>query len=141
MKDIIKLVEKYETQVVSSREVAKIFDESHENIINNIKLLIHRLIETEHNPEEYFKENSYINKYSIRDKEYLLTKSGFMLVSMELSSNKSDECKLQYIEQFNKMLDRITKQSRKTVAQNYKQGLRNLIEKLEGNETEVLCQM
>lgn len=141
MKDIIKLVEKDGTQVVSSREVAKIFDESHENIINNIKLLIHRLIETEHNPEEYFKENSYINKYNIRDKEYLLTKSGFMLVSMELSSNKSDECKLQYIEQFNKMLDRITKQSRKTVAQNYKQGLRNLIEKLEGNETEVLCQM
>lgn len=141
MKDIIKLVEKDGTQVVSSREVAKIFDESHENIINNIKLLIHRLIETEHNPEEYFKENSYINKYNIRDKEYLLTKSGFMLVSMELSSNKSDECKLQYIEQFNKMLDSITKQSRKTVAQNYKQGLRNLIEKLEGNETEVLCQM
>lgn len=127
-------------ELVSSRKVAEIFDESHEKVMNNIKSLIGRLMEIEDAPDEYFKESSYINEQNIRDKEYLLTRSGFMLVSIELSGSKSDECKLKYIEEFNRMLQEIRRQSKKTSMQNYKQGLINLIEELEENERKTLCQ-
>lgn len=127
-------------ELVSSRKVAEIFDESHEKVMNNIKSLIGRLMEIEDAPDKYFKESSYINEQNIRDKEYLLTRSGFMLVSMELSGSKSDECKLKYINEFNRMLQEIRRQSKKTSMQNYKQGLINLIEELEENERKTLCQ-
>lgn len=126
--------------MVSSRKVAEILDESHEKIMNDIESLIRCLMEIKDNPDEYFKESSYINEYNIRDKEYLLTQSGFMLVSMELSGNKSDEYKIKYIEEFNRMLQEIRQQSQKTVMQNYKQGLINLVKELDENERKVLCQ-
>lgn len=55
-------------ELVSSRKVAEIFDESHEKVMNNIKSLIGRLMEIEDAPDEYFKESSYINEQNIRDK-------------------------------------------------------------------------
>lgn len=81
--------------------------------MNDIESLIRRLMEIKDNPDEYFKESSYINENNIRDNEYLLTQSGFMLVSMELSGNKSDEYKIKYIEEFNRMLQEIRQQSQK----------------------------
>lgn len=126
-------------ELVSSRKVAKIFDESHEKIMSDIELLIGRLMEIKDSPDEYFKESSYINEYNIRDKEYLLTQSGFMLVSMELSGSKSDEYKIKYIEEFNRMIYEIRQQSQRTAMENYKQGLKNLIKELDENERKVLC--
>lgn len=124
---------------VSSRKVAEIFDESHEKIMSDIELLIGRLMEIKDSPDEYFKESSYINEHNIRDKEYLLTQSGFMLVSMELSGSKSDEYKIKYIEEFNRMLHEIRQQSQRTAMENYKQGLKNLIKELDENERKALC--
>lgn len=114
----IRKLNKRETIVVSSRDVAETFDKEHHEVIyaiegrisenaKDIKIknkgIINELIEAGNSHiESYFIQS----EYEIRGKkykQYLMTRDGFVLLVMGFSGEKAMKCKLAYINQFNQM--------------------------------------
>lgn len=100
--------------VVTSRQVAEDFGKNHADVVTKIEGkvrpngkseigLIQGIIDSGEIPKNYFIEDSYLDSYGRKQKEYLLTKDGFSLLVMGFTGSKALEWKLKYIEAFNKM--------------------------------------
>ncbi len=81
---------------ISSREVSKILEKRHDNILRDIRGKSSLL-----NFEEWFKASKYKANNNQEYDEYLLTKDGFTL--LVFSYNGNDEFKEAYINKFNSM--------------------------------------
>lgn len=116
----VKKLNKKETIVVSSRDVAETFQKGHKEVLYAIegrvsntersggvetknKGIIPELIEGgEHHIEKYFILSEYESRGK-KYKEYLMTRDGFTILVMGFSGEKAMKFKVQYINQFNQM--------------------------------------
>ena len=95
----IEEINKEETLVVSSRDVAENFEKEHKHVLEAI-----REIKTSvENSAHLFIENKYQDSYKRDQTEYLLTRDGFSLLVMGFTGQKALDWKLKYIEAFNEM--------------------------------------
>lgn len=126
--ELINIINKEGTMVVSSREVAENFEKRHDKVLRAIDDKISQ------NPilgsDKYFIETNYKAGTGKEYKEYLLTRDGFSFLVMGFTGAKADEWKLKYIDAFNKMEKVITQGLPLT----YKEALQQLIEKEEAKE-------
>ncbi len=109
--------------VVTSRQVAEDFEKNHADVVTKIEGkvrpkgkseigLIQGIVDSGEIPKNYFIEDSYLDSYGRKQKEYLLTKDGFSLLVMGFTGAKALQWKLKYIEAFNKMEEHIKGQAR-----------------------------
>lgn len=126
--ELINIINKEGTMVVSSREVAENFGKEHSKVIRGIEGLMEN--EPSQNWLRYFIPNKYQDLKGEMRKEYLLTRDGFSLLVMGFTGTKALEWKLKYIDAFNKMEKVITQGLPLT----YKEALQQLIEKEEAKE-------
>jgi Rha family phage regulatory protein len=103
----IRVVMKEEQPVTSSKNVAENFGKRHDNTIRDIENL---LKEDPLNFEEMFKEGSEPDSYGRPQKVYYMNRDGFSFLVMGFTGSKAREFKLAYIDQFNKMEERIKNQ-------------------------------
>lgn len=110
--------------VVTSRQVAEDFEKNHADVVTKIEGkvrpngrievgLIQGIIDSGEIPKNYFIEDSYLDTYGRKQKEYLLTRDGFSLLVMGFTGSKALQWKLKYIEAFNKMEQAIKGQTKR----------------------------
>lgn len=99
----IEEINKEETLVVSSREIAEDFEKRHDNVLRDIENLIDGMGSPQ-NWAHLFIETKYQHGQNKQwYKEYELTRDGFSLLVMGFTGQKALEWKLKYIEAFNEM--------------------------------------
>ena len=114
-------INKRETIVVSSRDIAETFGKEHKEVLYAIegriavterakgeevknRGILQDLTEGgEHHLEKYFIPSEYKAENGRTYKEYLMTKDGFTLLVMGFSGERAMRFKLAYINQFNQM--------------------------------------
>lgn len=100
--------------VVSSRRVAEVFNKRHDNVLRDIENIIEKAKDDFTSPNfgvsDYgkftalnFEVSEYKDGSGKKNKEFLLTKDGFMLVVMGFTGKKAMKIKVAYINQFNQM--------------------------------------
>ncbi len=93
----------------TSKEVAKMFDRSHRGVLNSIK----RLGCSEEFRELNFNKSSY--KWMNKTFEcYEMTRNGWFLLCMGFKGKKAAQLKVDIINQFNSMYERLEEQHGKT---------------------------
>jgi len=100
MNELINIENKDGVLLVSSREVAEIFEKRHDHVLRDVEALL------DQNPKlgaDYFIESSYKAGTGKPYKQYELTRDGFSLLAMGFTGAKALEWKLKYLEAFNKM--------------------------------------
>ncbi len=85
--------------VVSSRDVARVFEKDHKDVLKSIKNL--------ECPEEFNQRNfaqiSYVDEKNRKYPQYVMTRDGFTLLAMGYTGEKAMRFKVAYIEAFNRM--------------------------------------
>ena len=118
------ITEKDGKAVVSSRDVAQVFEKRHDNVLRDIKKIID-------SDDDWgllnFEEMYYADSYGREQSEYAITRDGFTLVVMGYTGEKAMQFKKAYIAAFNEM-------ERTLAPQNYKAALLALIAKEEERE-------
>ena len=89
--------------VVSSRDVARVFEKRHADVLEAIKELKCNGSFTERN----FSFSCYEDSTGRELPEYLLTRDGFTLLAMGFTGSKAMQFKIKYIEAFNRMEETI----------------------------------
>lgn len=92
----------------SSRQVAEEFNKQHGHVLRDIEEIIRGLSRIGETPGEQFRllnfvESSYRDSQGKRNREYLLTKDGFTLLTMGYKGQKAMKFKIAYINRFNAM--------------------------------------
>lgn len=95
----VRKLNKRETIVVSSRDIAETFEKRHSDVLRDIE----NLHCSEKFTERNFALSSYKDSSGKSNKEYLLTRDGFTIVAMGYNGEKAMRFKEAYIEQFNAM--------------------------------------
>ncbi len=98
------LVELNGKVVVSSRDIARVFEKRHDNVLRDIKNILDG--DTEWGLLN-FEEMSYADGYSRNQKEFAITRDGFTLLVMGYTGEKAMAFKKAYISAFNEMERRI----------------------------------
>lgn len=93
--------------VTSSKNIASNFGKRHDHVLRDIEIL---LLEDRPNFGEMFKEDTEPDSYGRPQKVYFMNRDGFSFLVMGFTGSKAREFKLAYIEQFNKMEQRINEQ-------------------------------
>ena len=110
--------------VVSSRDIARVFEKRHDNVIRDIRNIIG-------NDAKWgllnFEESNYINEQNHIQPSYLMTRDGFTILVMGYNGDKAMAFKKAYIAAFNEM-------ERSLVPRNYKAALLALVAKEEERE-------
>lgn len=88
---------------VDSREVAKMIDREHYNLLKDIRKYIDVLTEVKINVSEYFVESTYLDLTGRELPCYLCTKKGCDMIANKLSGKKGILFTATYIEAFEKM--------------------------------------
>jgi len=111
------LTEKNGKAVVSSRDVARVFEKRRDHVLRDIKNIIT-------NDADWglpnFGEMSYPDSYGRSQTEYVMTRDGFTLLVMGYTGEKAMQFKKAYIAAFNEM-------ERKLAPKNYKEALLALV--------------
>ena len=111
------LTEKNGKAVVSSRDIARVFEKRHDHVLRDIKNIIA-------NDADWglpnFGEMSYPDSYGRSQTEYVMTRDGFTLLVMGYTGEKAMQFKKAYIAAFNEM-------ERKLAPRNYKEALLALV--------------
>jgi Rha family phage regulatory protein len=98
------LVERDGKVVVSSRDVARVFEKRHDHVLRDIKNILE-------NDAKWgvpnFGESSYANEQNKQQPEYLITRDGFTLLVMGYTGEKAMGFKKAYIAAFNDMENRL----------------------------------
>ena len=106
MEELVKMIDG--KAVTTSRKVAEVFEKQHKNVLQSIREL--------EIPEEYRKLNFQPTVYEqpnpsggkpIKQPEYLITRDGFVLLTMGFTGKKAMEFKIAYIEAFNEMEEQL----------------------------------
>lgn len=85
--------------VVSSRDVAAVFEKEHRRVMQNIRELGCSEKFRLHN----FVQSSYRNAQNREQPQYLMTKDGFVILAMSFTGKKAMAFKEAYIAEFNRM--------------------------------------
>lgn len=96
---VIKKQNKEEVAVTTSTIIAKEFKKRHDNILK----IIQKLECSEEFNRLNFKEIKYIDSRGREQKEYRITKDGFMFLVMGFTGKEASKIKEAYIKEFNKM--------------------------------------
>lgn len=97
--------------VADSLEVADRFGKRHTHVLRSIDDLVAQLsIQSTQNWADYFIPDNYLDKRNREQKRYRLTRDGFSLLVMGFTGPAALHWKLQYIEAFNKMEEKIKTQ-------------------------------
>lgn len=97
-----------ELQVVStSRQVAKDFDISHSYVTKKIE----RMCKVAPQVSGMYQQTLYVSKNGRTYNEYLMEKDGLMLLIMHFKGKKARKVMLGYIEEFNRMEQKLRKVS------------------------------
>lgn len=97
----MKKINKKETVIVTSRDVAETFEKEHRNVLADI-----RSIQSEISTAEFsalFYENEYRASNGKKNPMYYMNRDGFTLLVMGYTGEKAMKFKLAYIKQFNAM--------------------------------------
>ena len=87
---------------VSSRMVAEVFGKRHADVLAKVDQMIERAEDTKFT-ERNFGLSEYKDRSGKRNREYLLTKDGVILLAMGYGGKKFIDLKVEYIKQFNQM--------------------------------------
>lgn len=99
------IFEKSEDAWTTSRDLARVFDKPHNDVLKVIKKTIE---ECEHDfGLRNFSQSSYKNQQNKKQPQYLMTRKGFSLVAMGFTGKKAMEFKVAYIEAFENMAELI----------------------------------
>lgn len=83
---------------VSSRDIAKVFEKEHKNIIRDIKALPY-----DNFSQLNFEPSNYLDSRGKKQPEYLLTRDGFSMLVMGFTGAKAYQWKVSFIDVFNKL--------------------------------------
>jgi len=111
------LTERNGKVVVSSRDIARVFEKRHDHVLRDIKNIITN--DTDWGLPN-FGEMSYPDSYGRSQTEYVMTRDGFTLLVMGYTGEKAMQFKKAYIAAFNEM-------ERKLAPRNYKEALLALV--------------
>lgn len=134
-------------QTISSREVAKMMEREHKEILRMIEGyeppegskkrkivgIIPTLTEGNITPSDYFIESSYKDASGKSNKCYECTKMGCEMLANKLTGEKGILFTARYVNKFNKMEQYIKEQQPK-VPTTYKEALKHLLVQVEENE-------
>ncbi len=95
----VRRINKEETTVVSSLDVAETFEKEHRRVLQDIRELKCSEEFGLHN----FVQSYYVNSQNKNQPMYLITRDGFTLLAMGYSGEKAMRFKESYIKQFNAM--------------------------------------
>ena len=118
------LTERDGKAVVSSRDIARVFEKEHRRVLQDIRTI------AENDPVwglHNFVQSSYTNEQNKSQPEYLITRDGFILLVMGYTGEKAMRFKKAYIAAFNEM-------ERRLAPQNYKEALLALVAAEEARE-------
>lgn len=102
--DHFGVIEKKGIPVVSSRNVAEVFQKEHRNVLRDIDKLIKGLLKIEQSKwQENYINSSYKNEQGKKQPEFLMTKKGFTLLAVGFTGTKALRFKVQYINRFEEM--------------------------------------
>ena len=122
---VLGLTEHDGKAIVLSRDIARVFEKRHDNVIRDIKNIIR-------NDPKWgllnFEESNYINEQNHIQPSYVMTRDGFTILVMGYTGEKAMIFKKAYIAAFNEM-------ERKLAPRNYKAALLALVAKEEARET------
>lgn len=89
---------------VSSRNIAKLFDKRHDNVLQDIKDKVLPFVSEEFGRLN-FQESSYKNSQNKKQPEYILNRKSFTMVVMGYTGQKAMQFKEAYIEAFETMFN------------------------------------
>lgn len=118
------LTEKGGKAVVSSRDIARVFEKNHQHVMRDIRNIIENDAQW---GASNFGLSSYMNEQSKSQPEYLISRDGFTLLVMGYNGEKAMGFKKGYIAAFNEM-------ERRLAPQNYKEALLALVAAEEARE-------
>ena len=99
------IFEKDKNAWTSSRELSRVFEKEHKDVIRQIRATIEQC---EHGfGQRNFTPSSYFNSQNKKQPEFLMTRKGFSLVAMGFTGEKAMGFKVAYIEAFENMLQLI----------------------------------
>lgn len=94
-------------KMVSSRDVAKNFEKSHDNVLKSIETIKRGLVKINDTPMFY--KTEYVHEQNGQHYPmYLMNRDGFTLLAMGFTGSKAMEWKLKYIQAFNAMERKLT---------------------------------
>ena len=118
------LTEKSGKAVVSSRDIARVFEKNHQHVMRDIRNIIENDAQW---GASNFGQSSYMNEQGKSQPEYLISRDGFTLLVMGYTGEKAMRFKKAYIAAFNEM-------ERRLAPQNYKEALLALVAAEEARE-------
>ena len=118
------LTEKSGKAVVSSRDIARVFEKNHQHVMRDIRNIIENDAQW---GASNFGQSSYMNEQGKSQPEYLISRDGFTLLVMGYNGEKAMRFKKAYIAAFNEM-------ERRLAPQNYKEALLALVAAEEARE-------
>ena len=95
--------EEVEKFTIDSREVAKMVDRNHADVMRDIRNVISHIEGQSKSAESLFEESTYVNSQNKVQPCYLLTKMGCELFATRMNGEKGTLFALSYIERFNEM--------------------------------------
>ena len=95
----VKKINKTEVTVVSSLDVAEVFEKEHRNVLRDIR----ELQCSENFRQLNFEQSEYTNEQNHKQPLYYMTRDGFTILVMGYTGEKAMQFKEAYIKQFNSM--------------------------------------
>lgn len=95
---------------VSSRDIARVFEKEHKNVLRDIRFIM------DSDPEWgllNFEQSNYINEQNHNQPAYVMTRDGFTILVMGYTGEKAMKFKKDYIAAFNEMERRLAPKSYK----------------------------
>lgn len=119
----LQVVERNKELYVDSREIAKMVDKQHKNLIRDIDNYKGVILQSSKlSPDDYFVESKYLGENGRYTKHYLLTKKGCDMVANKMTGSKGVLFTAMYVDAFHKMDEHI-KQNQLNVPQTPMQAL------------------
>lgn len=108
----LQVVERNKELYVDSREIAKMVDKQHKNLIRDIDNYKGVILQSSKlSPEDYFVESKYLGENGRYTKHYLLTKKGCDMVANKMTGSKGVLFTAMYVDAFHKMDEHIKQQA------------------------------
>lgn len=95
-------------RTLDSREVAKMVEKTHANLLKDIRGYINQLAEVNFHSGDFFTENTYLDANSQPRPCYLITKKGCEFIAHKLTGIKGTIFTARYINRFHEMEDMLT---------------------------------
>lgn len=122
--------------VVGSRKVADVFQKRHDHVLRDIENIMESLPKNGDTPvTSFYIPTTYINPQNKQEyPECLLTRDGFTLLTMGYTGEKAMKFKVAYINEFNRMEQKLTTMGRFQVPTTLPEALRMAADLAEENQ-------